>query len=143
MTAAPVEILVVSFPESRFSGDILPELSKVVDNGTITVIDGLFVRKDDAGTTTFVEFDELGGDSEVASLSQLIASANGLISDDDVAELSSSLEPGSSAAILVFEHTWEKGLLAAISAPGGVLVEDVHVPDEVVDEVLAVVSELD
>ncbi|TFC32323.1 hypothetical protein E3O55_05330 [Cryobacterium sp. MDB1-18-2] len=63
------------------------------------------------------------------------------LSDDDVDELSTDLENNSSAAILVFEHTWFRPLRDAILDSGGVLLEDVHVPESVVDEVLMALEE--
>jgi hypothetical protein len=66
-----------------------------------------------------------------------------LISDEDVEELAASLEPDSSEAILVFEHTWAKPLRDAIVASGGVLADNFRVPGMVVDEILDALAELD
>jgi hypothetical protein len=60
-----------------------------------------------------------------------------LISDEDVAELAADLEPNSSQAILVFEHTWAKPLRDAIVDSGGVLANNFRVPGLVVEELLA------
>ena len=72
MALAPVEILTLVFPGNNFTGTIIPELSKLVDNETITVIDGLFVIADDSGDRALVEFDELGANADVASLSSIV-----------------------------------------------------------------------
>jgi hypothetical protein len=143
MVHGPVEVLVVAFPGNRFSGTIVPELAKVVENGTITVIDGLFIRSDEAGDVSFVELEEVSAAEGDASLAGLVQRTEGLISDEDVAELTADLEPNSSAAILVFEHTWALPLRDAIAASGGVLLEDIGVPGPVADEVFDAVSELD
>lgn len=140
MALGPVEILVLSFPENRFSGEILPELTRLVTSNTITVIDGLFIRRDAAGETAIFEFDELDTNSAVAALSSLVERVEGLISDEDVSELTATLAPNSSAAILVFEHTWAKPLSDTIVAAGGILLESIRVPRATVDEVLAAVS---
>ena len=66
-----------------------------------------------------------------------------LISDEDVNELVSALEPNSSAAILVFEHTWSKPFRDAIVDSGGVLVANFRVPGLVVEELLAELAELE
>ncbi len=57
-------------------------------------------------------------------------------------ELAAALEPNSSEAILVFEHTWAKPLRDAIVNSGGVLENDFRVPGLVVDELLAELAEL-
>ena len=64
-----------------------------------------------------------------------------LISDEDVEALSETLEPNSSAAILVFEHTWAIPFRDAIVDSGGILAAAVRIPADVVDNVLAALAE--
>jgi Family of unknown function (DUF6325) len=142
MTLGPVEILVLGFPENRFTGAILPELAKVVGNDTITIIDGLFVTIDNDGTPAYFEIDQLDSNPEVAGLITVLDHVEGLLSDDDVEQLTSSLAPGTSAAILVFEHTWVKPLRDAIVDAGGILLESTRVPGAVVSELQAELAEL-
>ena len=61
MALGPIEVLVVAFPGNEFNGQIIPELERLVENDTISIIDGMFIRKDADGTVTFVEFEEAGG----------------------------------------------------------------------------------
>jgi hypothetical protein len=142
MTLGPVEIVTIVFPENKFTGAILPELSHVVESGTISIIDGLFVTIDEDGIPAYYEFDELDQNDDVASLVSVLQRVEGLLSDDDVAQLTETLEPNSSAAILVFEHTWVKPLRDTIVAAGGVLVESIRIPGAVVSEVQAAVAEM-
>ncbi|HEY4267951.1 MAG TPA: DUF6325 family protein [Galbitalea sp.] len=142
MTLGPIEIVTIVFPGSKFTGQIVPELAKVVDNDTITVVDGLFVSIGLDGATEYVEFDELDANDDAARLNSVVDHIEGLISEDDVAELTESLEPGSSAAILVFEHTWMKPLRDAVADSGGIVLDSIRVPGAVVDEVLDAVSQL-
>lgn len=143
MTPGPIEVIVIGFPENKFTGSILPELAKVVADETITIIDGLFVTIDDDHVPSFFELDELGPDSDVASLIGVVDHIEGLLSDEDVADLTEDLAPGSSAAILVFEHTWVKPLQQAIVGAGGVLLESIRIPGAVVSEVQAALADLD
>lgn len=142
MTLGPIEILVLAFPENRFSGRILPELERLVEDRTVTIVDGLFVTLDEYGAASYAEFDELDADSEVASLTTVLDSVDGLLSDQDVDELVKELEPGSSAAILVFEHTWVRPLQEAVIDAGGVLVESIRIPGAAVAEVQQAVAAL-
>jgi hypothetical protein len=142
MTLGPVEILTLVFPDNRFNGEIVPELAKVVDDQTITIIDGLFVTVGEGGETDFYEFDELDVNSDAARLVGVVDHFAGLISGDDVTALTETLPPNSSAAILVFEHTWMKPLRDAIVDSGGIVLDSIRVPGAVVDEVLDAVSEL-
>jgi hypothetical protein len=138
MSLGPIEVLVVAFPGNRFNGAILPELERLVRAGTITIVDGVLLRKGGDGTVEFVEFAESAdlGDEDVARLAELLEQVESLISDDDVAELAAGLEPDSAAAILAFEHTWAKPLRDAIVDSGGVLAAQFRVPGLVVDELL-------
>jgi Family of unknown function (DUF6325) len=140
MPMGPVEVLVVAFPENQFKGEILPELQRLVEAKTISIIDGVLAVKDSVGDCLFVEFSELDASHEARAFAGLLDSVLGLISDEDVMELTDSLEPNSSAAILVFEHTWAVPLRDAIVGAGGVLAADFRVPGPVVDEVLAAVE---
>lgn len=136
MAMAPIEVIVVAFPGSAFNGAILPELRRLIDTSTITIVDGLFVRRDHSGDLTWHELAEI--DPE---LSGLLDRVEGLLSAEDVAELAANLEPGSSAAVLAFEHTWMTGLRDAVAGSGGVLVADIQVPGAVVEEILETVPD--
>ncbi len=138
----PVEVLVIGFPGSQFNGEILPALSDLVERNVITVVDGLLVLKADDGTVDVVELEEAGASPEIDALAALVHEARDLVSEDDIDELIASLEPGSAAAVLVFEHTWSIPLRDAIVGSGGVLLSDIHIPGLVVDEVLAAVDAL-
>jgi uncharacterized membrane protein len=142
MGLGPVELIVLAFPENDFKGLILPELAKLVDSNTITIIDGLFVTVDEDGNADFFEFSEVGSNADASALSALINRYEGVISDDDVLQLSANIPPNSSAAILVFEDTWFKPLRDSIVESGGVLVEATRIPGAVLDEVLAAVAEV-
>jgi hypothetical protein len=139
----PIEVLVVGFPGNRFTGGILPELEALVQAGTISIVDGLFITKDADGDVTFVELDQIDENEDAAALGRFIGSSLDLLSDDDAAEFAAALEPNSSAAALVFEHTWFKPLRDELIDSGGVLVANMRIPGLVVEEVLAAVEALE
>ena len=142
MGLGPIEVLEIGFPGNQFNGEILPELERLVESGTITVVDGVLIRRDE-DEVTFAEFGEVSGDPAIDRLAAIMQQVESLISDEDVNELAAGLEPNSSAAILVFEHTWAKGLRNAIVNSGGVLANNFRVPGLVVEELLAELAELD
>jgi uncharacterized membrane protein len=137
MPVGPAELLVIEFPESRFTGGIMPELTRLVESATITIIDGIFVRKDDNGDVQFVQLGHIDPSEEASVLNNVIDRAEGLVSDEDVEQLAAPLSPGSSAAILVFEHTWAKPFRDAVRESGGVLAADLRIPAAVVDDLIA------
>ena len=139
----PIEILVIEFPGNKFTGEIMPALNDLVDSETISIVDGLFVMKDAEGAIVYSEFEELGTNDDASALTEVIDMINGLLSDDDVQELAAELDNNSSAAILVFEHTWVKPLRDAIVSSGGVLVNSIRIPGAAVEEVLEALAEAD
>ena len=143
MPLAPIELLVIGFPGSQFTGGILPELETLVENGVITVVDALLIMKDEDGTVAYLELDQIDASEDIAAFGRLLVEGNGLLSDEDVEEFAAALEPGSSAAALVFEHTWFAPLRDEVLDSGGILLANMRVPGLVVDEVLAIVEELE
>jgi Family of unknown function (DUF6325) len=142
MGLGPIEILVIEFPGSQFTGEIIPELERLIESDTISIIDGLLVKKDLNGDVTFIEFDELGINDDASKLAGVIDQLDALISDEDVEAWAAELAPGNSEAILVFEHTWAKPFRDAVVRSGGVLGANIRLGGEVVDELLAELAEL-
>lgn len=134
MSSGPIEIIEIDFPGAKFDGRVLAELERLVEAGTISIIDGLVVKRDTDGDLTIVEIEEVD-DDDLAVLAGLDDPVD-LISDEDVEELAQGLEPGDAAAVLVFEHTWAVPLRNAIVESGGRLAAQLRVPGAVVDEVL-------
>lgn len=136
MTLGRIEVLVIGFPGNQFNGEILPELQRLVDNDIVSIVDGLLIRKDAAGDVDVIELEEVDANEEAARLAQMMQQVDSLISDEDVDELIANLDNDSSAAILVFEHTWSKPLRDAIVGSGGVLAAQFQVPGAAVDMLL-------
>jgi hypothetical protein len=141
MSVGPIEVIVVEFPGNRFNGKILPELRRLVDAGTIRIVDGLLLSRGEGEDITILEIDQVTGDPDLTALAELFDTMDALISDEDVDVLSESLEPNSSAAILVFEHTWAIPFRDAILDSGGVLATAIRIPADVVDNVIAALAE--
>jgi len=142
MGLGPIEILVIEFPGSQFTGEIIPELERLIESDTISIIDGLLVKKDLNGDVTFIEFDELGINDDASKLAGVVDQLDALISDEDVEAWAAELAPGNSEAILVFEHTWAKPFRDAVVRSGGILGANIRLGGEVVDELLTELAEL-
>jgi uncharacterized membrane protein len=130
MARGPVEYVIISFPENRFTGEIAPELADLMATGTIRVLDLLFVMKDHDGVVSSFEFDEI----EIGhAYAELDADVDGLMSDDDVAAAAEVLAPNSSALLIVWEDLWATPLVEAIRRAGGELVAGERIPHDVVE----------
>jgi hypothetical protein len=134
MSVGPVEYIVVGFPGNRFNGDIAPELAKLIDNETIRVLDLLFIGKDSSGEVTYFEFDQL---DELAPFADLDGEVGGVLGQEDIDYVAANLEPGTSAALLVWEDRWAAPFVDALRESGGVLLEGGRVPYELVQEALS------
>lgn len=138
----PIEVLVLGFPGNRFTGGIVPEIEKLVESETISIVDALLIIKDEDGDVEFIEFEQIDENLDAAALKAFVGETLDLLSDEDAEEFAAALEPGSSAAALVFEHTWFKPLRNEILDSDGILLANMRVPGLVVEEVMAAVAEL-
>jgi Family of unknown function (DUF6325) len=127
----PVDWIVVEFPGSKFTGEIAPILKGYVDRGLIRILDLLFLRKDEAGNLEAFETADLD-DSEIGELRSYEAELAMLLSEQDVADLAQAIEPGSSAAVLVWENRWAAPFGAAVRHAGGHLAASGRIPVQAV-----------
>jgi uncharacterized membrane protein len=133
MGVGPVEYLVVGFPGNNFKGEIAPALAKLVDDKLVRILDLVFVGKDLDGTTVTIEVDEVDGE---ASFSVVDGEIGGLIGDDDISHAAASLEPGSSAALLIWEDLWAAPFAQAVRNADGIVLEGGRIPADVIESAL-------
>lgn len=134
----PVEYLILGFPGNKFTGQIVPELARLIEGGVIRIIDLTFISKDAAGGVSVVEYDAI---EELAAFAGLEAEIGGILSDDDIAYAALSLEPNTSAALLLWEDTWAAPFAAAVRDAGGVILEGARVPRELIDQTVDALAE--
>lgn len=135
----PVDWIVVEFPGSRFKGEIVPALADLVDRDIVRVLDLLIMKKDDDGELEAFELSELA-DGEIGALRTFETELAMLLSEDDVTAVAAAVEPGSTAAVLVWENTWAAPFGSAVRRAGGQLVASGRIP---VQALLAVIEEDD
>ncbi|MER6398661.1 DUF6325 family protein [Kitasatospora sp. NPDC001603] len=123
----PIDYIVVEFPGSRMTGEGLPLLVDLVDRGIIRILDLTFVRKETDGSVTGLELADLTGDG-LLDLAVFDGVSSGLLDEEDLADAAAVLEPGSSAAVLVYENVWAGPLAAALRRSGARLVADGRIP---------------
>ncbi len=126
----PIDYILVEWPGRQPNGEVAPHLIDLVDRGLIRILDLVFVAKDEEGNVAALEIAEVG--SEVAELSVFDGASSGLLSDEDVEEAGGALEPGTSAALLVFENAWAAPFATAVRRSGGQLVASGRIPVQAV-----------
>jgi hypothetical protein len=136
MDISPLEYVVIGLQGPHFASEILRELNVIQENGSIQVIDLLFVSKAVDGTVTTQEINELTED-EQQPYSGLREQFTGLLTAQDVAHLTREMPPGMLAVVILLEHIWTIGLAEAVRKAGGVLFTGGMVPLESLTQVSA------
>jgi hypothetical protein len=130
----PIDYLLVEWPGRQPNGEVAPHLVDLVDRGLVRILDLALIAKDEDGTVAGIELADLGDGS--AELSVFEGASSGLISDEDLGEAGAALEPGTSAALLVFENTWAAPFAAAVRRSGGQLVASGRIPVQAIEAAL-------
>ena len=128
----PIDYLIVEWPDRQPTGEAAPHLIDLVDRGLIRILDLAFIAKGEDGSVAALEIAEVG--DEVEAFAAFEGASSGLLSDDDVAAAGEALEPGTSAALLVYENRWAAPFAAAMRRTGAQLVASGRIP---VQDVLA------
>ena len=122
----PIDYVVLEWPGRQPNGEAAPHLVDLVDRGLIRIVDLAFVTKDEDGSVAGLELSELG--EQVEQFAAFAGASSGLLGDDDLNEAANALEPGTSAAVLVYENRWAAPLAAALRRSGGELVASGRIP---------------
>jgi hypothetical protein len=122
----PVDYVVLEWPKQQPAGEAIPLIVDLVDRGIIRILDFAFLAKDVDGT--IATFDAATEEARAAGLSDFEGASSGLLGEDDLEEAARVLEPGTSAAVLIYENTWAAPVAVAIRRSGGQLVANGRIP---------------
>jgi hypothetical protein len=122
----PIDYVLIEWPGRQPTGEAVPHLVDLVDKGIIRLLDLAFITKDEDGKVAGVEISEVA--DQVEEMKEFEGASSGLLSDDDTAEAAEALEPGTSAALLVYENRWAAPFAAAVRRSGGQLVANGRIP---------------
>jgi hypothetical protein len=123
----PVSYVIFEFPGSKMTGEGLPILVDLVDRGIVRILDLMFVTRADDGSVAVIELSDVDGDGDL-DLTIFEGASSGLLDESDAADAAEAIQPGSSAAILIFENTWAAGFMHAVRAGGGETVAAGYIP---------------
>ena len=123
----PVDYIVVEFPAgaSNFTGEMTEELVRLVNAGTIRLIDVLILVKDEDGSVEAMELSDLDDLGELQALEAKLAE---LLAEEDVVHLAAAMEPGSTAGVLIWENLWAAPFASAARRSGGQLIANGRIP---------------
>jgi hypothetical protein len=128
----PVSYLIVEFPGGKMTGEAFPLLVDLVDRGLIRILDLEFVTRDPDGSMRAVDLRDLDYDGKF-DLAIFEGTNSGLLDDSDFREASSAIEPGNSAAILIFENHWAMPFVQALRRSSAQLVAAGYIPQDTLE----------
>ena len=118
----PIDYIVIEWPGRQPTGEAAPLIMDLVDRGIVRILDVAFMVKGDDGSIATLEASDLPG------FNDLDGASSGLLGEDELADAASVLEPGTSAAVLVWENLWAAPVAVALRRSGGQLVASGRIP---------------
>jgi Family of unknown function (DUF6325) len=134
MAVGPVDVYIIGFPGNKFTGRIAPAILDLVEDGTIRVLDLLFVSKDADGAVTSLQVADL--DEEGAAFVNIEVTQPGALGPEDAEEVSDDLPANSSALLVAFENLWAAKLVDALQAADAFVIDSIRIPVDVVTAAL-------
>jgi len=129
----PIDFILIEFSADRLTGRAAEALLELVDKGIIALYDVLVVGKADDGSVYAIDLadvDQVGGFADLAGV------RSGLLTDEEMYEAASTMQPGTLAVLIVYENTWAVPFVAAAMESGGELIAGARIPAPAVMEAL-------
>src|SRR5262249_56500107 len=124
-----MELVMIEFPDHVPGEQLAPELKRLLDAGVIRVVDLAFIERNRDGVVSTFELSEREGEAAYEALDLIPETIDGLISEADLTALAENVDPGSTAAVILFEHTWANKLRDMVMAADGTVVYGERIPE--------------
>ena len=131
MAVGPVDVYIIGFPGNKFTGRIAPAIMELVENGTVRILDLLFIMKDADGVVTTLEASDL--DEDGAGFVGIDVTQPGALGPEDAEEVNEDLPANSAALLIAFENLWVGKVVDALRAADAVLIDQIRIPVDVVE----------
>jgi Family of unknown function (DUF6325) len=138
-TFGPVELFVIRFPQERIPESFRSSVLGVLAGGAVTLLDLMVIHHTDQGLE-LLELEMLGDEVDLTTVE---LPAQGLIGNEDLEALAEELEVGTTALVLAIEHTWARGVVAAVRESGAEVIATERIPADVVNEVVELAASAD
>ncbi|MGB0096851.1 MAG: DUF6325 family protein [Solirubrobacteraceae bacterium] len=103
------------------------ELTALIDRDVVRVLDLMILKKELDGSVEGFESHDFGDDG-LGALRALETDLAMLLAEEDVEAIGAALEPGSIAAVLIWENVWAAPFGSAVRRSGGQLVASGRIP---------------
>lgn len=125
----PVDFLALTFPTHTVDPAVVESVAEVVRHRDARILDLLMIVKEGEGNARVLDVEDR---LEEHGLSPLLPDGGTLMSEEDVETIATSMRPGQSAVLLVYENLWAVRVAEAVDAAGGEVALYVHIPVDVV-----------
>jgi Family of unknown function (DUF6325) len=122
----PIDYILLEWPGEQPKGDVVPLILDLVDRGIIRILDVAIMAKGEDGSVAALDLGDLEGAG--ASFAEFEGASTGLLGQEDLEEAATALQPGTSAAVLVWENRWAAPVAVALRRSGGQLVASGRIP---------------
>ena len=136
MSIGPVEYIAIAFPGNKSSGEIIPAIQELQDNGTIRVLDLVIITKDADGHVSAIELADASPE-QGAALAALGVENKNLLGQEDFEDIGGALDPNRTAALLLWENVRARPRATSLPNADGILVANGRIPAVVVEELMA------
>ena len=126
----PIDFILVEWPGKQPTGEAAPYLVDLVERGIIRVLDLAFITKAEDGSVAGMDIKDVG--EQVEEMKVFEGASSGVLGDEDIEKAAAALEPGTSAALLVYENRWAGPFASAVRRSGGQLVASGRIPVQAV-----------
>jgi hypothetical protein len=136
----PIDYIVIEWPGPQPMGDAGRLIVELADRGLIRILDVAFLGKDTEGAVYAIELSDLDASESFAAFE---GASSGLLSPEDLADAANALEPGTSAAVLIWENRWAAPIAVALRRSGGQLVASGRIPTQALAAAIEADNELE
>lgn len=120
----PVDYVVLEWPGRQPNGEVAPLIIDLVERGIIRILDLALMVKDEDGSIRTLDLGSIEDDGFAA----FEGASAGLLDEEDLAEAAQALNPGTCAAVLMWENRWAAPVAVAMRRSGGQLVASGRIP---------------
>jgi hypothetical protein len=137
--SGPIDFLLLEFDPDKLTGEVGAALFELVDQGIVRILDLLIIQKEADGSISGLELTDVSADS-LGGFAAFAGARSGLLGDDDLNQAGEAMEPGTTAALLVYENAWAIPFVRAAVKADAQLIASARIPADVV---MSVLDELD
>jgi hypothetical protein len=131
----PVDFLVLEFRGDKMTGEAAEALLDLVSQGIVRIWDLLVIRKDADGSFSGLDISDLSAD-DIGGFTAFAGARSGLLGDEDLVEAANAIEPGTAAAVILYENTWAIPFVAAALKTDAHVVASQRIPADLVTAAL-------